>query len=56
MMFTYVAVNLELNLRVVSPYNAVDHPGRVLKEEPAAQEGDSKIPALSDEACRQYEE
>ena len=56
MMLTYVAVNLELHLCVVSPYNAVDRPGRVLKEKPEAQEGDSKIPALPDEARREHQQ
>ena len=56
MMLTNVAIDLKLDLRVVSPYNAVDHPGRVLKEEPEAQEGDSKIPALSDEARREHQQ
>ena len=56
MMLTNVAIDLKLDLRAVSPYNAVDRPGRVLEEEPETQEGDSKIPALPDEARREHQQ
>ena len=39
-----------LYVRVVGPYDGIDTSPEVLEEEPEAEEGDTEIPILADEA------
>ena len=47
-----ITVNVELNIGIVRPYDSVDTIHQIIQEEPKTQEGDTKIPALSNEASQ----
>ena len=47
---TYIAVDVELEIGVVGPYDSIDAIGKVLPEKPEAQKHNTEIPALSYEA------
>ena len=53
-LLTYIAVHSVFDVRVMSPYDGIGTKGEVLQEKPEAQEGDAKIPALSNKACQKH--
>lgn len=53
---TYIAVDGYLDIRVVSPHYSVNTVSQIVEEEPDAEEGNSKIPGLTNETMRKNEE
>ena len=52
---TDITVYVELDINIVGPYDGINGPRKVLKEEPKAQRRDTKIPMLSHKARQKYE-
>ena len=49
---TNITVNIEFDFKIVGPYDSADPVGQILEEKPEAQESDTEVPALTDEASQ----
>lgn len=53
---TDVAVDVQLDVCVIGPYDGIDAFCQSFEEEPEAEKDNAEIPALADEAGQKYEE
>ena len=48
---TNIAIDVVLDVGVVCPYDGIDTVRQFLQKQPEAQEGESEVPSLPNEAC-----